>query len=200
MNAEEYLRSKGIGQNSYQKASWYLKLSSMAVVIVVGVVTSFASFQGFLEIREKAATFARVSMESVVEPAVPSQKIMDLQKEILALKALMSSLGTPVVSDQQGALIKALESKVTAIDTRLILLESSISTTPERALSVPMLRKDYDALAKLVSDNSVAVKLEYERLWSVFFLILSAVATVVVVGGGWLFKVVLRQPSTTVQE
>jgi len=92
--------------------------------------------------------------------------------------------------------VSQLESKVGEITTRLTILENAISNNPEKALIVPMLRKDHEALVKQFNDSLVSSKLDYDRLWSMLMLLLTSLGGAVVVLSGWALRSIFIKSDT----
>lgn len=59
-----------------------------------------------------------------------------------------------------------LSERLTNIDDRLKLMEKSISDSPERALSLPLLRRDITELSNKFDEYRLSSKVESDRLWS----------------------------------
>lgn len=73
-----------------------------------------------------------------------------------------------------------LDKRISELSSRLGALEVAISDSPEKALSIPMLRKDQKSLSKEFDASRNAVKSEVDRLNDQFRWILSGVATALV--------------------
>lgn len=58
-----------------------------------------------------------------------------------------------------------LNSEVAQLTSRVELIEKSISDNPERALSIPLLRRDIDELTRTVETYRVSAKADSDRLW-----------------------------------
>ncbi|WP_256818949.1 hypothetical protein [Pseudomonas putida] len=76
--------------------------------------------------------------------------------------------------------ISVISAKLAEIDRRLATMEKSISSDPEKALSIPMLRKDQDNLSKTFDTNRVAVAAELARVNDLQKWILGGIGTVLV--------------------
>lgn len=55
--------------------------------------------------------------------------------------------------------------EVAQLGARLDLIEKSISTNPERALSIPLLRRDQDELSRKLEEYRLSAKADSDRLW-----------------------------------
>lgn len=74
--------------------------------------------------------------------------------------------------------LTSLRASVEQIDSRLLVLERSISDNPEKALSIPMLRKDQENMAKAIEGNKLAVSSDLSRIYDQQKWILGGVATI----------------------
>lgn len=73
-----------------------------------------------------------------------------------------------------------LDKRISELSNRLGALEAAISESPEKALSIPMLRKDQKSLSKELDASRSAFKSEMDRLNDQFRWILSGIATALV--------------------
>lgn len=73
-----------------------------------------------------------------------------------------------------------LDKRISELSNRLGALEAAISDSPEKALSVPMLRKDQASLSREVEASRIAVKSEIDRLNEQFKWILNGIAAALV--------------------
>ena len=95
------------------------------------------------------------------------------------LDAALRAAGTPVNSDASQVLeISVLKASVKSVDERLSVLERSISENPEKALSIPMLRKDQENMVKAIDGNKLEVSAELTRIYDQQKWILGGVGTV----------------------
>lgn len=196
MRAYEYLRHKQ--KLKRESAIKFLKLAGTLLLVTVSAFASLFSFNSLLA-RKENTNIAQSILERGME--LNRQRSLsefnNLKGEVDSLRAALSSLQIPSSQEQQSSRITFLESDVTSIDSRLKLLETAISNSPERALAVPMLRKDHDALSKIVSDNANAVKADYDRLWGLLVLFLGTSASAVALIGGWFLKDVSKKNEKT---
>lgn len=120
-----------------------------------------------------ADKFARKSdLESV---RASTDLMREAFKKAIEVSEEKPELG-PVVS-LEASFIKA---KLEALDQRLSALEKAVSDSPEKALSIPMLRKDQDSLVKAMEANKVVVSAEIARINDLQKWILGGIGTVLV--------------------
>lgn len=166
-----------------------------AVSIVAALIFTATTFIEFVDTRSQLKEFTRAALDPL---SFAPDRVDEFEKLKNAVASISKTIGTIQGDDgssPQPVQLASLESKIDALGARLNILESSISNSPERALAVPMLRKDHDALAKQVNDSAVALKLEYDRLWGILMLILTVAGTAVLGVGGWVFKSLITHPS-----
>ncbi|MDH1260365.1 hypothetical protein N5C62_22105 [Pseudomonas atacamensis] len=171
----------------------FLKGSVIVSVMTVGSLSFFLSLTEFFDTKKQSSDLVKIFSTPRKLDSVSEQRIKEINSEMSALNTLLKSMKdseVPVNVD-----FAKLESQVGELNSRLTTLENAISSNPEKALIVPMLRKDHEALAKQFNDSLVSSKLDYDRLWSMLMLLLTSLGAAVVVLSGWALKSLLVNPN-----
>lgn len=178
-------------------SSWseWASILTAAITMVLVLIFTATSFNEFIDSKALQKELARAFLDPVSLAPGKNDEIAGLKKTITSLSSTVAELQGAQGSSPQPVQVAYLDTKIEALSSRLSVLESAISNSPERALAVPMLRKDHDALAKQVNDSAIALKFDYDRLWGILMLILTVVGTAVLGVGGWVFKNLVIQSS-----
>jgi hypothetical protein len=108
------------------------------------------------------------------------------------LKAAINSVGKPYGAGIQIAEFAALKESVTLIGERLSVLEKSIADNPEKALSIPMLRKDQENMAKAIEQNKLSLNVELARIYDQQKWMLGGIGTVLLAAVTALLSVLYK--------
>lgn len=126
---------------------------------------------------------ALVKPKSSIELLTDSSKTTDQKVEQLAEQwtQMSQKLETLQHLPPESALSQALASlqaqQVTQ-DKRMKILEMAISENPERALSVPLMRKDLEVLQTRITSIQEATHNDVERLYTVTLWVLTTVVSI----------------------
>lgn len=167
-----------------------LLLTSVALAVVTGITTLVASQWIGLEsskplesIFSFGASKEMFASKSDVESIkVQSELIKDALKKAAERTSLGEGYGASVSLE-----ISVVSAKLDEIEKRLATMEKSISDNPEKALSVPMLRKDQDNLSKNFDANRIAFAAEIARVNDLQKWILGSIGGVLVTAIAGLF-------------
>ncbi|MGA8809379.1 MAG: hypothetical protein WB973_16030 [Thermoanaerobaculia bacterium] len=77
-----------------------------------------------------------------------------------------------------GARSQRLDSRLTDVDTRLKLIETAIVADPQKALTVPLLRRDLDSLQQQVVRDVTAINAENSRAYDLMKWLIGLMAIV----------------------
>jgi hypothetical protein len=182
-----------INSNVFKGSVFTLALIVSSVSFVVTLTEFFDSKKqsSYLEVLFNAP--AKLEPVGQGEMEKIYTKLSDLKEEVASMKG--AAINVPVSVD-----VSRIEENVAGMAKRLALLESAISNNPEKALAVPMLRKDHEALVKQFNDSIVASKLDYDRLWSMLMLLLTTLGGGVVLLSGWALKSIFTKTGNQASE
>ncbi len=113
-----------------------------------------------------------------------TEKIEQVSTEVKNLDLRLKALTNIPPENAIGQELSGLKVEQSTTDKRLKTLEHAISDNPERALSVPLLRKDMEALQLRISSIQEATHDDVERLYTVMLWVLGSVVTVALTAFG----------------
>lgn len=107
-------------------------------------------------------------------------RVENAEQMILALREELSALGDG--SDLGDAVAFAqVEGRLSALEQSLSVIHESVVASPERAMSVPILRSDVDRLSERVSNETLLLRRDVDRidstLWTFNFTLIGLLAT-----------------------
>lgn len=144
---------------------------SVATASLVFTSTSFFD-QSKLDIfGEKAAERARLELNGQL-----ISSIVHLQRDVADLKRLQSVLAENPGKDKPGLQISALRRQVESITKRQEKIEEAIQTNPEKALSLPLLRKDIDSIRDNGAQSIAAIKASVDQVYDLTKWLLGSLA------------------------
>jgi len=121
-----------------------------------------------------------------------AKELGDLNAFIVKLRADSEKSNPEEIS---RALFKA---DLSLLKDRVALLEKSISDSPEKALSIPLLRRDQESMSKSIEANRLAVTAELSRIYDQQKWMLTGIGTALLAAltalAGALYKTVGRTP------
>lgn len=128
-------------------------------VATLGIVVSiFAALLGDISTRKPNA---------IIEEIV-NQKIAELQSRVM----VQEQQTTKTIADLKAAMTKTdgvsqavLGEAVKRLEKRMTVLEEGVSSNPEKALSIPLLRKDVTILERSVANDVSALRREVDRVY-----------------------------------
>lgn len=157
--------------------------SGVAGAAAVGtIVAATSGLFFFSELRD-------ASVEVALD-ATQARMAAELEREIAEIRSALSKV-SETISDAadlpEGTAVAlkfdSIETRLREIEERLHIvdvIEAAVTESPERAMSIPMLRKDIDILQEDVSDDVSAIRLEIERIYDLGKWFLGLVATMAV--------------------
>lgn len=150
-------------------------LSPIAMVLALGASISSLN----TEIKDKLnlkniAMSIPFSEKNKEEPL--AKEINMYRDEVLQLRHTLSALKNTSTLTPENVRIEVLEGKVTEIEKKVNSLNDILGSNPEKAMALPLMRKDLDSLntsLKVVSDYSDK---QLERFISLFYWIIGVLA------------------------
>lgn len=88
-----------------------------------------------------------------------------LRSEMAAIQKALTISPKPLPENATMLAFSELSTQVATISGRIKSLEDAISASPEKALSIPLIRKDLEALQRVQIDEKATNKSELERLY-----------------------------------
>lgn len=162
-DAEESVRSQVEDLYEHSKTQKRQKIQ-FALVIAISSMVGMGTI-GFSLLDRAKDPFSSLELSSLFRSVpIATPDFEKTKAELLeSLKQTMDKSGERYYG---GADTAVLSSEVAQLNSRVQLIERSISDNPERALSIPLLRRDLDELTRKVEEYRVSAKVDSDRLWS----------------------------------
>lgn len=114
---------------------------------------------------------------------VGQQQINKIQNEVSIIKAQVAQLTAVPQSVSVSAKLRELDAKVSSINNKLEAMNKTIMASPEKALEIPMLRRDILALQRQYENATTSLEREITRAydtikWVVGTIVLGIIALV----------------------
>jgi hypothetical protein len=91
-----------------------------------------------------------------------SVELEQLKKTTVLMQSDLEKLKS-LDSPKPNSAINELSVKLASLETRMRVIEEVILDSPEKALSIPLMKKEQDSLSKRILDFNAASRLEMER-------------------------------------
>lgn len=169
--AEKVLKEQHSRQKSV--ASWANGVAAAAAVAgLAGATLSLITDKLHLDLLgSEAAVEARSDLDSRLVRTVGN-----LQNEIVVLRKEQTAITGLPREDKVGARIAALDTRLDALSGRLQALEQAIQSTPEKALTMPLMRRDIDNLKESNAQGIGAIKASVDQIYDLTKWLLGALA------------------------
>lgn len=161
------------------------------LLLVATLITAFLVAQ-FPELRGAMYAEPALPVTGMATKPEVQQLAMRIERAeaALAKKPLSGSSTSPETHDQQMLRYKGL-------DERLRLIEKSISSDPERALSIPLQRRDIDMLSMRLAEFQTRSDTDVRQLsstvYAIFWALLSAMGMLILAAIGLLARAFFRR-------
>lgn len=145
-----------------ERKIWIERTSTVAAVIATlsGLIAGALTYTKLTKIDVGGIRVAIPTPESAV-----SRKIADLVDDVSVLKVQVAELTKVPQSVAVSAKLQELDAKLTALDAKMIALHNAIMASPEKALEVPMLRRDLLALQNQYESATRSLEREITRAY-----------------------------------
>lgn len=190
-SAEVYVRRK-------ERERWVrYKIYVVATLsMLVSGAAAIASFNGFLDTKYRSSDAFDAINSSLNKQYATVNELDSLKNQISDFRKAIAVV-PPAIEGQQRLEIAAIDAKISSVSKRLEQLESAISNDPVKALSLPLLRRDYENLSRTLVQDRASYKEDMSRIWQFLFLILSGVGSIGVGISVWLFRSANNKPDKT---
>lgn len=190
-----------INLNSHDKEISYrydrrvrsIKLTIVSLTLTATIVAMYAIAYQYFKVKPDEDVWKRFLnvSSSVADRYATASDVEELRSKISLTDNILDNAMRLVgkQGDDQGVKIlesSAIKSSLSSLDSRLGVLERSISENPEKALSIPMLRKDLESMAKLIDGNRLALSVELARVYDQQKWMLGGIGAVLIASIGAL--------------
>jgi hypothetical protein len=157
---------------------------STAVVVLAGTlvgvfVTIFASIS--------SSDGRRTVVDSELQPG-------DLKELEAEIQRIQSSLEKPQVLSRNNPdfTTAKIAKDIELLNNRLNSLSTAILASPERAIAIPLLRRDIDGISKRIEEHRIQGKSEIDRLYEQQKWMLTGIGTVLLGVAGGAISLIMR--------
>ena len=125
---------------------------------------------------------------------IPSDYLEAIGRQEDRLNALELSLKnmTSIKVNGQNASQSQVITEISTLNTRVNNLNAAIIASPEKALAVPLLRRDIDAMTKRVEEVQTQGKADMDRLYEQQKWMLGGIGAVLIAVAGGAITIILR--------
>lgn len=150
---------------------WLSALAAAAAATsMAGALSAIISTKGDGLFRDGAAE-ARRNLDSEMVAQIRS-----LRTEVAGLKKAQEDIGRLPAPDRLAVQNTAIMSRMSLIEQRQQRLEQAISNSPEKALALPMMRRDIDNMRENNTTNLAALKQNVDQVYDLTKWLLGALA------------------------
>lgn len=162
-----------------------LKAAAAALAAsVIGLVVSVTQISNLFDGKAKRQDTALADISAL------RSQIQSLDARLARLDDLSRALSVPGTSISLEQ--RQLAGRIAALDERLKSIEGAVIESPERALSIPLLRKDIAESIKRVDEYRLASRSETDRLYEQQKWILGGIGTVLLAVIGGAITIIFR--------
>jgi len=187
-NAEAYVRSKARERKKQAR-----EVLVAGLVAVASGITAVFSFSGFLDTKNKASDAVEVVVSSFGKQYASADSLNGFKVQLDALNNEIKSLQQIKAPSQPEVDLAPVEASLSALSKRLSDLEAAITSDPVKALTLPLLKRDYENLSKAVLQDKVSIREDLNRIWQFIFLCLGGLGSIGVGLSVWWAKNVSKQ-------
>lgn len=104
----------------------------------------------------------------VVDVGYSQQRMIDLESDIATIKAQLEGIQELPSDLPVSSKVKEIEAKIDTVNGKLDSLNKAILESPEKALALPLLRRDMDSLQKQYVSAVSNLEQEVSRAYDIF--------------------------------
>ena len=136
-------------------------IATMIAVTLGASMTFFAGKQLDLKINDDVKSI-------VIDTGYSKGRLVDLESQIEQIKAQLEGIKELPSDLPVSSKIKEIEAKIDSVNTKLDGLNKAILESPEKALALPLLRRDMDSLQKQYVSAVNNLEEEVSRAYDIF--------------------------------
>jgi len=146
------------------KSRWLDKASISAAVL--GAIAALISFV----ITFTAENFKTIEIDGIEFQTKPPSTIyledtVLLKKEVVSIKTQLTNLTSIPKDSAVSARLSKIESHLSSLDKNITIINKAIMQSPEKALELPMLRRDIASLQKQYESATKSLEREISRAY-----------------------------------
>jgi len=185
--SEQHQTNEMPSQNQKKTSRRYISKTVLDFIpVLVGILGLSATIIGaLLAFRQDPKSSEALIKRADLQIAINDIKgqIIDLNENLERVRNQIRDLGKPINPFDQSIQLNALNNSIAESQKRLASLEGAILTNPEKALAIPLIRKDIDSLKEVQQTNVVASKQDIDRIydqsrWFIGLMITSSIGII----------------------
>lgn len=144
-----------------------------AAAALTGAIVGFVSERSNIDFfdGDKAAAQARSEFDHRIV-----RRLGQMQVDVASLRKAQAAIAQLPPDSKTGVQLNALNSRLDTLDQRLDRLEQAIQSTPERALTMPLMRRDIDNMRESNAQNVASIKASVDQVYDLTKWLLGALA------------------------
>lgn len=136
-------------------------IATIMAVTLGASMTFFAGKQLDLKINDDVKSI-------VVDVGYSRERMVDLESNMAAIKAQLEGIKELPSDLPVSSKVKEIEAKIDTVNSKLDALNKAILESPEKALALPLLRRDMDSLQKQYVSAVNNLEQEVSRAYDIF--------------------------------
>ncbi len=189
-NRDDFIRFReAVRQREKQQRAYRLWFATLAAVLAsAGVALSVGQFFDLL--KDKPASSITDQTPQIL--VLHRRQIDALKTEIDDLRKIIAAKPAVVAGDALAAEQARASAFAQKLDSRLTALESAILDSPEKALSLPLIRKDITEAIRRAEESRLVGKAEVDRLYEQQKWMLGGIGAALFAVAGGSITIVLK--------
>ena len=150
-----------INEKLFESIAKGAPIATIIAVTLGASMTFFAGKQLDLKINDNVKSI-------VVDVGYSRERMVDLESDIAAIKAQLEGIKELPSDLPVSSKVKEIEAKIDTVNSKLDALNKAILESPEKALALPLLRRDMDSLQKQYVSAVNNLEQEVSRAYDIF--------------------------------
>jgi hypothetical protein len=157
------------------------RIYSIATLIATGLGIA-ASYIAILKISTRTDPALKAATDAAREFVMEHDR---LKKDVARIGGELSAIGNLPPESAVAAAQAKLTARIQEIDKRMTSIESAITDSPEKALAIPLLRRDINDATKRAEEYRLLAKSDLDRVYAQQTWILGGIGTALLaIAGG----------------
>lgn len=164
-------------------ASFMRRNAIQFAAVSTAAATMAATIPLFLGVYNNRVSELGNAQRETISAIISAQEIDSLKGQINQISESIRNASDATEGDGVSFKLIDLESRIENISNQLGIIktiENAIVDSPERAMSIPILRKDMDSLQKGIADDVASLRTEIERIYDLGKWFLGLIASMTI--------------------
>lgn len=147
------LESEEVEKQTFAHRIYEMRRRRMTMLLYMGIISTFTAALGFFVVVRQTG-----DVRMLLGPVLPAQQdpgiseirneIGEVNSQLAIFDAKFKALSDKAPAQAAVAEVAEVKQQLERVDARLALLERAISNSPEKALSLPLIRKDIESVVR----------------------------------------------------